>query len=248
MAFVDDGFTYATLTTAIQNYTEVDTSVFTSTITDQFIGNACLRCMRDLNMDSDRKSQTGSLVIGQQYINAPAGALAIRSIQITEDDTTPNTQVYLEKRDVTFLNEYNKFSDAGNSATTGRGLPKYYAMFGTTYTMTGNTDSTSGTIMFAPTPDKTYTFQVNFTKRPDGLSSSNTTNYLSVNFPNGLLYACLVEAYGFLKGPTDMLTYYEQRYNNEIEKFAIEQVGRRRRDDYDDGTIRLYIDSPSPSK
>ncbi len=121
-------------------------------------------------------------------------------------------------------------------------------MFGTTYTMTGNTDSTSGTIMFAPTPDKTYTFQVNFTKRPDGLSSSNTTNYLSVNFPNGLLYACLVEAYGFLKGPMDMLTYYEQRYNNEIEKFAIEQVGRRRRDDYDDGTIRLYIDSPSPSK
>ena len=63
-----------------------------------------------------------------------------------------------------FLNEYNKFSDAGNSETTGRGLPKYYAMFGTTYTMTGNTDSTSGTIMFAPTPDKTYTFQVNFTK------------------------------------------------------------------------------------
>ena len=199
-------------------------------------------------MDSDRKSQTGSLVIGQQYINAPAGALAIRSIQITEDDTTPDTQVYLEKRDVTFLNEYNKFADAGNSATTGRGLPKYYAMFGTTYTMTGNTDSTSGTIMFAPTPDKTYTFQVNFTKRPDGLSGSNTTNYLSVNFPNGLLYARLVEAYGFLKGPMDMLTYYEQRYNNEIEKFAIEQVGRRRRDDYDDGTIRLYIDSPSPSK
>ena len=148
----------------------------------------------------------------------------------------------------TAINEYNKFSDAGNSETTGRGLPKYYAMFGTTYTMTGNTDSTSGTIMFAPTPDKTYTFQVNFTKRPDGLSGSNTTNYLSVNFPNGLLYACLVEAYGFLKGPTDMLTYYEQRYNNEIEKFAIEQVGRRRRDDYDDGTIRLYIDSPSPSK
>jgi hypothetical protein len=42
------------------------------------------------------------------------------------------------------------------------------------------------------------------------------------------------------------LTYYEQRYNKEVEKFAIEQVGRRRRDDYDDGTIRIKIDSPSP--
>ncbi len=54
------------------------------------------------------------------------------------------------------------------------------------------------------------------------------------------------EAYGFLKGPQDMLTYYEQRYNKEVEKFAIEQVGRRRRDDYDDGAIRIKIDSPSP--
>ena len=47
MAFVEDGFTYATLTTAIQNYTEVDTYVFTSTIKEQVIGNAWLRCMRD---------------------------------------------------------------------------------------------------------------------------------------------------------------------------------------------------------
>jgi hypothetical protein len=246
MAFVNDGFTYATLTTAIQDYCEVDTSVFTATVTDQFIGNACLRVMRDLNTDSDRASKIGSLVVGQQYINAPAGCLAVRSIQITEDDTTPDTQVYLEKRDVTFINEFNKFSDQGNSETTGRGLPKYYAMFGGTTTMDGNTDSSSGTIMFAPCPDKTYTFQVNFLKRPIGLSAANTTNYLSINFPNGLLYACLVEAFGFLKGPMDMLTLYENKYKQEVQKFAGVQIGRRRRDDYTDGTVRIPVKSPSP--
>ena len=37
------GFTYSTLTTAIQNYTEVGTSVLSSTITDQFIDNSELR-------------------------------------------------------------------------------------------------------------------------------------------------------------------------------------------------------------
>ena len=37
---------------------------------------------------------------------------------------------------------------------------------------------------------------------PDGLSSSTTTTYLSKYFPQGLLYACLVEAFGYLKGPT----------------------------------------------
>ena len=84
-------FTYATLTTAIQNYTEVTTDVFTATITDGFITDAETRILRDVNIDADRKSQTGSLVIGQEYINAPAGCLAVRSIQVTEDDTSPNT-------------------------------------------------------------------------------------------------------------------------------------------------------------
>jgi len=37
------GFTYSTLTTAIQNYTEVGTSVLSSTITDQFIDNSEFR-------------------------------------------------------------------------------------------------------------------------------------------------------------------------------------------------------------
>ena len=232
-------FTYATLTTAIQDYTEVTdtTNVFTSTITDGFITDAETRILRDVNIDADRKSQTGSLVIGQEYINAPAGCLAVRSVQVTD------TLIYLEKRDVTFLNEYNNYGTAGTTVATGRDIPKYYAMFGGA---TGFSDTTSGTIMFAPCPDKTYTFQVNYVAIPGSLVNNISGTYLSKNFANGLLYASLVEAFGYLKGPQDMLTYYEQRYNKEVEKFAIEQVGRRRRDDYDDGTIRIKIDSPSP--
>ncbi|SVE17372.1 uncharacterized protein METZ01_LOCUS470226, partial [marine metagenome] len=61
----------------------------------------------------------------------------------------------------------------------------------------------------------------------------------------GLLYACLVEAYGFLKGPMDMLTYYEQRYKQEVDKFGLEQIGRRRRGDYTSGTIRIPLNTPS---
>ena len=47
----------------------------------------------------------------------------------------------------------------------------------------------------------------------------------------------------FLKGPTDMLTLYENRYKTELQKFAAMQLGRRRRDDYTDGTIRIPIES-----
>jgi hypothetical protein len=75
---------------------------------------------------------------------------------------------------------------------------------------------------------------------------NNDTNYISLNFPNGLLYCCLAEAYSFLKGPADMLTLYENKYKQEVEKFASEQIGRRRRDDYTDGTIRIPLPSRNP--
>ena len=53
------GFTYATLTTAIQNYTEVGTGVLSSTITDQFIDNSELRIQREIPIDADRKEMLG---------------------------------------------------------------------------------------------------------------------------------------------------------------------------------------------
>ena len=55
-----------------------------------------------------------------------------------------------------------------------------------------------------------------------------------------------LKTYGFLKGPIDMLTLYEQKYKEEVQKFANEQVGRRRRDDYTDGTVRIPVTSANP--
>ena len=81
---------------------------------------------------------------------------------------------------------------------------------------------------------------------PATLESSNQTNYISLNFPQGLLYCCLAEVYGYLKGPVDMLTLYEGKYKQEIQKFAGVQLGRRRRDDYTDGTVRIPVKSPTP--
>ena len=66
------GFTYSTLTTAIGNYTEVGTSVLSSTITDQFIDNSELRIQRDVPIDADRKEVIGNLVASKDNINVPA--------------------------------------------------------------------------------------------------------------------------------------------------------------------------------
>ena len=129
-----------------------------------------------------------------------------------------------------------------NRHISEQGQPKYYAMFGGG---TGESDTTSGRIAFAPVPNTTYRFRVHFNKMPD-LLEGDGTNYISMNFSNGLLYCCLSEAYGFLKGPIDMLTLYENKYKQEVQKFANEQVGRRRRDDYTDGAVRIPIKSANP--
>jgi hypothetical protein len=94
-------------------------------------------------------------------------------------------------------------------------------------------------VVFAPVPDQNYEIQVNFILSPVQLSASNTNTYLSQYFPNGLLYACLVEAFSFLKGPNDLLQLYEGKYKQAIEGFSIEQMGRRRRDEYQAGVPRV---------
>ena len=233
------GFTYATLTTAISDYTEVDTNVLTSTITDQFIENAELRILRDVPIDAYKKQSTGNLVVGQTTINVPAKTLFVKGVQVY-DSTSASTgaNTWLEKKDESYLQEY-----VPSTESAARGKPKYYAMFGGA---TGVSDTTSGRLFMAPAPDATYVFKIHYEAIPDGLSSSNTTTYISQYFGNGLLYACLVEAYGFLKGPIDMLTLYENKYKQEMEKFAAEQLGRRKRDDYTDGTVRIPVPSANP--
>ena len=231
------GFTYSTLTTAIQNYTEVGTGVLSSTITDQFIDNSELRIQREVPIDADRKEVVGNLVASKDNVYAPAGTLFVRGIQVyTSTTAATGANSFLEKKDISFLREYD-------AAETTTGTPKYYAMSGGA---DGTGATSSGRITIVPTPSSAFMYKIHYNARPTGLSSANTTSYLSLNFGNGLLYACLVEAFSYLKGPMDMLQLYEQKYQTEVQKFGGEQIGRRRRDDYTDGEPRIPVQSPTP--
>ena len=234
------GLSYSGLVTQIRNYTETDSNVLTTDILENIILNAQYRIMRDIPIDADRQQQLGNFVAGQESINVPAGAVFVRGVQVydTAGSEITGANTWLEKKDYTYLQEYQDIT--GTSAAQGK--PKYYAMYGGA---TGEADTTSGRIIVAPVPNTTYRFRIHFNKAP-ALLENDDTNYISLNFPNGLLYCCLSEAYAFLKGPIDMLTLYENKYKQEVQKFANEQVGRRRRDDYTDGTIRLPINSANP--
>ena len=239
------GYTLSNLQTDIRNYTEVDSNVFTAAILNRFIENAEYRIAYDIPMDSDRKQAQAQFALDTNSINVPAGCLFVRAVQVFPSTTATTGQgVYLQRRDQTFIQEYvgeltgDEGSQSGQDTT---GLPKYYAMFGGA---TGTASTTSGNIIMAPTPDANYLINIHGNTVPTGLETETSGTYISKYFPQGLLYASLVEAYGFLKGPMDMLTLYEQKYKQELTKFASVQIGRRRRDDYTDGTVRIPIESP----
>jgi len=238
------GISYSTLVTMIRSYTEVDDTVFTTDILENFILNAQHRISGDVPVDSDRVEYEGTLAAVVNTVRVPTGMLFVRGVQVFNSTSSRTGQsTWLQKRDRTFINEYVGKLTGPKGSQTGQdvtGLPKYYAMFGGA---TGDGSTTSGNIIMAPSPDANYLINIHGNVAPDTLESGNVTNYISLNYPQLLLYACLVEAYGFLKGPMDMLTLYEQKYKQELEKFASVQIGRRRRDDYTDGTVRIPIES-----
>ena len=228
------GISYSDLRTQIRNYTEVSSTVLSDSIIENIVLNAEYRIARDVPIDAYRKTATDNFVANQEHANLPAGALFVRGVQVADGTSTLTNPVWLEKKDVTFLDEFN-----GSRAT---GKPKYFAMQGGE---TGNTNTTSGAILLSPIPDTTYVFKVHYNAMPTKLeASSNETSFISLNFPNGLLYCCLSEAYSYLKGPMDMLQLYEGKYTKEVQMFAGEQIGRKRRDDYTDGTVRIPVQSP----
>ena len=223
-------YTLTNLQDDIKSYTEVDSTVFTEAVLNRFIQNAEERIYRSFDADMERHYATSTTIIGNRYVTIPADLRVIRYVQLKDNS---GNQVYLEQRDPSYIATY--YDTPGTASTT---LPKYYANWDENYWV------------IAPTPNAAYEITLAYNKNPTSLtdaSVSATGTYLSNKYQDLLLYACLVNAYAYLKGPQDMLQYYQAAYKEALETYATEQVGRRRRNEYNDGVIRLPIKSESPS-
>jgi len=224
-------YTLSNLQDDIRNYTEVDSTVFSTAVLDTIIKNAENRIYRDADSDDNRFYATSNLQSGSRYVTIPSDLRSIRYVQLKDTTVSPNVQTFLEKKDTSYM---ASFYDTPGTAS---GLPKYYA----------NWDANFWIV--APTPNANYEITLAYVKQPDTITSgtpSTSGTYVSNKYQDLLLYAALVEAYGYLKGPQDMLQYYEASYRRAIQSYATEQMGRRRRDEYQDGVIRTPLQSPSP--
>ena len=214
--------THANFLTQVRNYTEVDSNVLTDAIIQDFIRSVELDVAGKVDYDDLRKYATSTFTAGNRAVSMPSDTLILRSVE----HVASGVRTFLEKRDISFITEFN------GSGT--QGTPKYYA----------NYDDFN--ILVAPTPAAADTVQINYIKDPPNFTSSNNT-FLSTYQESMLLHGVLSEAFRFLKGPMDLYNLYKSKYDEEIQNFALQQMGRRTRAEYDDGVPRVKVASPSPN-
>jgi hypothetical protein len=219
---------YGELQTQIRNYTEVDSNGLTDSTLDQITKNTENRIYRELQIDAFRAYATAAMTSGNRYVSTPTNLRNIRYVQITDSS---NEQTFLEQKDTSFMAEYDP------TPSTTYGTPKYYA----------NWDN--DTWVVAPTPADNFNVTIAYYVQPATITSTTSaTSYVSTFAEDMLLYGCLAETYKYLKGPPDMIQLYEQSYQTAKQSFGVEQTGRRRRDEYTDGVVRVPLPSVDPSK
>ena len=217
---------FSDLVDNVRNYTETDSSVLTDAIIQQFIDSTEDKVRRKVDLNYYRRYDTATLTVNNPFLPLPADWEATRYLQLIDGS---NNRTFLIQKDISFINEF-----APDRTSSAAGTPKYYA------------DYDQDTHMLAPTPNAALTVELAYTYKPPVLSSTTTSNWMSQNAPNVLLYGCVLEALGYLKGPADMIQYYDKMYNQSLKDLASYEMGRDRRDEYRDGVIRIPLESRNP--
>jgi len=184
--------TFTELKDAIADW--LDRSDLTARIPD-FITLAEARLNRDLRIRPMEVRSSMETTSGQQYFNLPGGYIQMRNIQLNTNPTAPLEYITPEMLDRLY-----------GSSTTGK--PRAYSLIG-------------DEIQLAPIPDSDYTvemaFYEKFTALGDGTSGTVTTNWLTTNAPDVLLYGALLEAEPFIKND-ERIGLWLNAYNGAIKK------------------------------
>ena len=215
---------YTELSNAIQAYTENTEADFVANI-PVFVEQAEQRIYNSVQFPSIRKNVTGSVSTSNKYLGCPSDFLAVYSMAVVDGT---GAYEYLLNKDVNFIRQ-------AYPVPTDTGLPRYYALFGSQ-----SNDVNELSFILGPTPDATYTVELHYYYYPQSIVTAGTT-WLGDNFDSVLLYASLVEAYTYMKGETDMMQLYNQKFMEALALAKRLGDGMERQDAYRSGQFRQKV-------
>ena len=220
--------TYVQLVAAIKSYTQNYETDFVANI-PTFVKQTETRVYNTVQIPALRKNVTGVTTNGNKYLSCPADFLSVFSMAVIDG----SNYEYLLNKDVNFMR-----AAYPNASTTG--LPKYYALFGPTVANNIITDELS--FILAPTPDAAYSVELHYYYYPESITTAvDGRTWLGDNYDPVLLYGSLVEAYIFMKGEQDMMTYYEKKYQDALGQLNRLGTGLERGDAYRDGQAKIKV-------
>ena len=212
-------WTFTTLKSAIQDYTQNTESTFVSNL-PTLIVQAENRIIKSLELPNFRKNVTGTLTASNPYLSAPSDYLYPFSLAVLDGS---NNYEYLLNKDVSFIRQ--AYPSASTTST-----PKFYAQFD------------DDTFIVAPTPSTGLTVELHYFYKPESITvASSGTTWLGTNATEALLYGSLVEAYTFMKGEPDILANYENRFKEALGKLTLESDGYNRKDAFRDGQRKVNV-------
>ena len=182
---------------ALANYTDLLASVAgwanrtdLTTIIPDFVALAEARIARDLRLRRQVTNAAISTVAATQSIALPTGFLEIENIGLSS--ASPQSVLSVVTPEIL---------DRMYPPTFNAGQPAVYALLG-------------DTILLGPTPDSVYTVSVDYYKRWDALTVTDT-NWLLTNFPMVYLAGAMTEASLYLQD-TDKVALWDARYRAEV--------------------------------
>jgi len=216
---------YTELSNAIQAYTENTEADFVANI-PVFVTQAEQRIYNSVQFPSIRKNVTGSMTTSNKYLQCPSDFLAVYSLAVIN---ASGEYEYLLNKDVNFIRQ-------AYPQPTDTGIPKYYALFGPQ-----SSNAAELTFILGPTPDASYSSELHYYFYPPSISVAPFTSWLGDNFDTVLLYASLVEAYTYMKGETDMMQLYNQKFMEALALAKRLGDGMERQDAYRSGQFRQRV-------
>ncbi len=209
-------FTYAELKQALQDYTDNDETTFVNNL-PLFIRQAEERILKNVQLSLFRKNATATATASNQFLAAPSDFLAPFSLSFRGAD---GDRVFVDFKDVSFVQTYTP-------DTTTEGAPKYYSQF--------DLDN----FLLGPTPDTTYTMELHYLYRPVSITAGaeDGTTWLSINAEMSLLYGALIEAYIFMKGEPDVMSAYNQRFQESLVGVKLLGEAKETTDQYRTGMV-----------